>query len=138
VLVFLQPAEGQLDKGEEDACVAVNVARCGGEQIALLFLVDDATAELMRTFLGRGPGGLSERQGEVMSSHTQPAASSTERTSLMTVADVAGFFAVSRRQIYLLVEQRELPMVRVGTRIRFVPEEIWAYLERHREAQPHE
>jgi excisionase family DNA binding protein len=56
----------------------------------------------------------------------------------MTVADVASFLAVSRRQVYLLVEQRQLPIVRVGTRIRFVPEEIWAYLEHHREGRPHE
>jgi excisionase family DNA binding protein len=56
----------------------------------------------------------------------------------MTVADAAGFLAVSRRQVYLLVERGELPIVRVGTRIRFVPEEVWSYLERHREGRPHE
>jgi excisionase family DNA binding protein len=53
----------------------------------------------------------------------------------MTVADVASFAAVSRRQVYLLVERGELPTVRVGTRIRFVPEEVWAYLERDREGR---
>jgi excisionase family DNA binding protein len=51
----------------------------------------------------------------------------------MTVADVARFLAVSQRQVYLLLERDELPSVRVGTRLRFVPEEIRAYLERHRE-----
>jgi excisionase family DNA binding protein len=56
----------------------------------------------------------------------------------MTVADAADFLAVSRRQVYLLVERGDLPTVRVGTRIRFVPEEIWAYLERHREGRSHE
>jgi excisionase family DNA binding protein len=73
-----------------------------------------------------------------MSIHTQSEDSSPERTALMTVADAAGFLAVSRRQVYLLVERGELPTVRVGTRIRFVPEEIWAYLERHRERRAHE
>jgi excisionase family DNA binding protein len=53
----------------------------------------------------------------------------------MTVADVAAFLSVSRRQVYLLVEHQELPTVRVGTRIRFVPEEISAYLERHRQGR---
>jgi excisionase family DNA binding protein len=53
----------------------------------------------------------------------------------MTVADAAAFLAISRRQVYLLVERGELPTVRVGTRLRFVPEEIWRYLERHREGR---
>lgn len=70
-----------------------------------------------------------------MSSHTQPVASTPRRTELMTVADAARFLAVSRRQVYLLVERDELPSVRVGTRLRFVPDEIWAYLERHRETE---
>jgi excisionase family DNA binding protein len=54
----------------------------------------------------------------------------------MTVADVAAFLAVSRRQVYLLIERRELPTVRVGSRIRFVPEEIEAYLHGQRKAVP--
>lgn len=51
----------------------------------------------------------------------------------MTVADAAAFLAVSRRQVYLLVERGDLPTIRVGSRLRFVPNEIWAYLERHRQ-----
>jgi excisionase family DNA binding protein len=70
-----------------------------------------------------------------MSTHTQGIASSPGRTTLMTVADAAEFLAVSRRQVYLLVERGELPTVRVGTRLRFVPDEIWAYLERPREGR---
>ena len=50
----------------------------------------------------------------------------------MTVADAASYLAVSRRQIYLLLEQ-DLPHVRVGERIRFIPDELRAYLKRHRE-----
>jgi excisionase family DNA binding protein len=53
----------------------------------------------------------------------------------MTVADAAAFLAISRRQVYLLVERGELPNVRVGSRLRFVPDEIWAYLERHRDGR---
>jgi excisionase family DNA binding protein len=73
-----------------------------------------------------------------MSTHTHDVDSPTERTSLMTVADVASFLAVSRRQVYLFIERGELPTVRVGTRIRFVPEEVWAYLEHNREGRSHE
>jgi excisionase family DNA binding protein len=68
-----------------------------------------------------------------MSSHVNAIDSPSGRTKLMTVADAAEFFGVSRRQVYLLVERGELPTVRVGTRLRFVPDEIWAYLEQHRE-----
>lgn len=54
----------------------------------------------------------------------------------MTVADAADFLAVSRRQVYVLLERGELPAVRVGTRIRLIPAELDAYLENHREAAP--
>jgi excisionase family DNA binding protein len=52
---------------------------------------------------------------------------------LMTVGAAAEFLSVSRRQVYLLVERGELPTVRVGTRIRFIPNELRDYLKRHRE-----
>jgi excisionase family DNA binding protein len=54
----------------------------------------------------------------------------------MRVAAAAAYLAVSRRQIYLLVERGELPAVRVGTRVRFIPAELRDYLERHRETGP--
>lgn len=52
---------------------------------------------------------------------------------LLTVSEAASFLSVSRRQVYLLIERGELPTVRVGTRIRLIPEEMRAYLERDRE-----
>jgi excisionase family DNA binding protein len=51
----------------------------------------------------------------------------------MTVAAAAGYLSVSRRQVYLLVERGELPAVRVGERLRFIPGELHEYLEKHRE-----
>jgi excisionase family DNA binding protein len=54
----------------------------------------------------------------------------------MTVAGAAEYLAISRRQVYLLLDRGELPAVRVGTRIRFVPAELRSYLERHRESGP--
>ena len=50
----------------------------------------------------------------------------------MTVADAAAYLAVSRRQVYLLIEREELPHVRVGERIRFIPAELRRYLDRNR------
>jgi excisionase family DNA binding protein len=55
---------------------------------------------------------------------------------LLTVEEAASFLNVSRRQVYLLVERGQLPTVRVGQRIRFIPEELRTYVERHREAGP--
>jgi len=52
---------------------------------------------------------------------------------LLTVGDAASFLGVSRRQVYLLVERGQLPTVRVGQRIRFIPEELRAYIERGRQ-----
>lgn len=49
------------------------------------------------------------------------------------MSEAASFLSVSRRQVYLLIERGELPTVRVGTRIRLIPEEMRAYLERDRE-----
>jgi excisionase family DNA binding protein len=54
----------------------------------------------------------------------------------MTVADAARYLAVSRRQVYLLIERGDLPHVRVGERIRFIPAELVDYLDRHREGSP--
>jgi excisionase family DNA binding protein len=51
----------------------------------------------------------------------------------MTVAAAASYLNVSRRQVYLLVERGELPAVRVGQRLRFIPQELHTYLEAHRE-----
>lgn len=68
-----------------------------------------------------------------MSTHTQRVDSLPERTErLLTVADAANFLAISRRQVYVLLERGELPAVRVGTRIRLIPAELTAYLEQHR------
>ena len=65
------------------------------------------------------------------------AVSAPARTSrlepLLDVAAAADYLGVSRRQVYLLLERRELPVVRVGHRIRFIPDELREYVERNRE-----
>lgn len=63
----------------------------------------------------------------------------TQRTEpLLTVADAATYLAVSRRQVYLLIERGELRHVRVGERIRFIPAELREYLERNRSPEMRE
>jgi excisionase family DNA binding protein len=52
---------------------------------------------------------------------------------LLTVDQTATYLGISRRQVYLLLDAGQIPAVRVGTRLRFVPSELRAYLERHRE-----
>jgi excisionase family DNA binding protein len=69
-----------------------------------------------------------------MSTHAQRLGSPSDRTErLLTVADTADFLAISRRQVYVLLERGELPAVRVGTRLRLIPADVRAYLELHRE-----
>jgi excisionase family DNA binding protein len=48
---------------------------------------------------------------------------------LLTVDDLAEYLAVSRWQVYRLV-QRGLPVVRVGERLRFRREDVDAFIER--------
>jgi excisionase family DNA binding protein len=70
-----------------------------------------------------------------MARNAQAVDSPPERTErLLTVADAATFLAISRRQVYVLLDRGELPAVRVGTRIRLIPADLRDYLERHREA----
>jgi excisionase family DNA binding protein len=66
-----------------------------------------------------------------MGTQAQPVSAPTRMESLLTVTQAAEFLNVSRRQVYLLVERRELPTVRVGARIRFIPEELRLALDRH-------
>jgi excisionase family DNA binding protein len=52
---------------------------------------------------------------------------------LLTINDAAEFLGISRRQVYTLLERRELPCVRVGERTRFLPADLRAYLDSRRE-----
>jgi excisionase family DNA binding protein len=55
---------------------------------------------------------------------------------LLTIDATAAFLGISRRQVYTLLERRELPHVRVGERTRFLPEDLRAYLESRRGGAP--
>jgi excisionase family DNA binding protein len=71
-----------------------------------------------------------------MSTHAPPS-SSSQRTlePLLTIDETAAVLGISRRQVYTLLERRELPHVRVGERTRFLPADLRAYLEQHREGE---
>jgi excisionase family DNA binding protein len=57
----------------------------------------------------------------------------TRLDPLLSVDETAAYLRVSRRQVYLLLDAGKIPAVRVGSRLRFVPSELLAYLEKHRE-----
>jgi excisionase family DNA binding protein len=56
------------------------------------------------------------------------------RRVLLDVNGVARFLGVTRAQVYKMVSRGELRPFRVGTRLRFDPDEIDELLERSREA----
>ena len=66
-----------------------------------------------------------------MSGHAQTAYVNPERP-LLTVNDVALALVVSRDSVYRLIRNGELTPVRVGTRLRFQPDDLRDYLERGR------
>lgn len=59
-----------------------------------------------------------------------------EVIALMTVSDVAEILAVSKSMVYKLVEEREIPFVKIGKILRFKREDVEAWIESQRiEAQ---
>lgn len=53
-------------------------------------------------------------------------------SQLLTVSEVAGLLRLSVKGIYVLVETRRIPVVKVGNRLRFFRGEIEAWLEENR------
>ncbi len=51
---------------------------------------------------------------------------------LWTVREVAAFLRVGRNTVYEMAQSGALPSLRIGARVRFVPEEIRAWLDRQR------
>jgi excisionase family DNA binding protein len=144
--VVSQPIERFPDQSKEHAGSVINVswgnagtrgslARPKGSSTRETIL-DLRNADLQRTFLGRGQSRQNVRHSEVMSTHAPPS-SSRERTlePLLSIDATAAFLGISRRQVYTLLERRELPHVRVGKRTRFIPADLRVYLERHRQSR---
>ena len=51
---------------------------------------------------------------------------------LWTVVDVCAFLRIGRNAVYEMAARRELPSLRVGSRVRFVPADVRAWLEHQR------
>jgi excisionase family DNA binding protein len=51
---------------------------------------------------------------------------------LWTVRDVAAFLRLGRNAVYSMAASGALPSLRVGARVRFLPEEIRTWLARQR------
>lgn len=55
-----------------------------------------------------------------------------ERTTLLDIAGVAERLGVTVRHVRRLVAERRIPFLKWGRRLRFDPEEIAVWLDRHR------
>lgn len=53
---------------------------------------------------------------------------------LWTVREAATFLQLGRNAVYEMVKHGELPNVRIGSRVRFIPAELRAWAERQRAA----
>jgi len=51
---------------------------------------------------------------------------------LWRVKDASNYLGVPSKGIYALIEARQLPCVRIGSRIRFIPAEIFAWVASNR------
>lgn len=58
----------------------------------------------------------------------EPTLKSNER--LWTKEDVCEFLGCSRASLYRLVERREIPFLRVNNKLRFLPEQMWAWAKK--------
>jgi excisionase family DNA binding protein len=69
-----------------------------------------------------------------MSTHSlTPADDSRTLAPLLSINEVAAILGVSRASVYTLMNVGELVPIRIGERARFDPNDVRAYLERHRE-----
>lgn len=62
----------------------------------------------------------------------RPIVSSSSRSRLLDIDNVAEQLSTSVRHIRRLVQERRIPVVRVGRLIRFDPVDIDAWLDAHR------
>ena len=63
---------------------------------------------------------------------TDPPLLAIPAEQLWTVRECAAFLRLGRNAIYEMAERGELPSFRIGSRVRFVPAEVRAWVERQR------
>jgi CRISPR-associated Cas5-like protein len=81
----------------------------------------------------KDPGGGSESYEEIkdMESEMDHRLESSFRP-LMTVSDLAHYLAVSKSMIYKLVDEGEVPHIKIGKSVRFKREDIETWIESRR------
>lgn len=62
--------------------------------------------------------------------HTDPLMIPAEQ--LWNVRQAAAFLNIGRNAVYEMVDSGELPNIRIGSRIRFIPGELRGWVERQR------
>ena len=65
-----------------------------------------------------------------MASDASPLAIPAEQ--LWTVHEAAAFLRIGRNAVYGMVKAGELPSVRIGSRVRFIPGELRAWIEQQK------
>ena len=65
-----------------------------------------------------------------MPSKSSPLAIPAEH--LWTVKDAAAFLRLGRNAVYEMAKRDEIPNLRIGSRIRFIPAEVRAWAEKQR------
>jgi excisionase family DNA binding protein len=71
-----------------------------------------------------------------MTNHAVPADRADRSGRLLSIDDVASLLNVSRKTVYRLTSAGELVPSRVVGRLRYRPDEVDEYIERHREKAP--
>ena len=60
----------------------------------------------------------------------------TVKDRLLTVPEAATIMAISTKQVRRLISSKELPHIRIGTRVRITTEDLQNYIARMRQARP--
>jgi excisionase family DNA binding protein len=56
-----------------------------------------------------------------------------EASRLLTVAEIARYLHLHEKTIYAMVARRELPSIRLGRRVRFLPDDILRWVSARKE-----
>lgn len=81
---------------------------------------------------GRGLKGYEEIEKMDSKMDHKSDAESFDFRPLMTVSDLAKYLAVSKSMIYKLVEEEDIPYIKIGKSLRFKREDIETWIESRR------
>ena len=75
-------------------------------------------------------------QTSLLSSPASSRLDSEPDSNLWTVDDLALYLRLTRRAVYALVASTDVPRVRIGVRLRFLPQAVQAWVSAHASALP--